>query len=332
MKSKRVVARVLVCGLGSIGKQHIKVIKKYWPSIEIAILRSSEKRVNDEFSNGLLSFGKIDEAAKWKPNAAIISSPSILHVKQAIYLSKHEIPVLIEKPLSDGNESREEIEELISLSKTIPILVGYLLRFDPCAEYLKEIIEKENLGKILEVDFYCGSWLPDWRTADGYEKSVSARRDLGGGVLLELSHEIDLAIWLLKLIDLEKSILKNSGLLNVDVEDYAFLLFKSHKEAVVSLRLNFCTQSLKRSVTIQGEKGMVQWDILKGKILVESRHGTRDLMTIGVKHDERLRRQFQNFIDCIDGESSPICTVEDGVEVLKVIKEAKLMASIYGEI
>ena len=139
----------------------------------------------------------------------------------AMSIGRCGIPMLIEKPLGDGKEGLNSWEELVELSHKVPIEIGYVFRHDPCTKKIKELLGAKIIGNIVEADFYCGSWLPDWREGIDYRKCVSSKRELGGGVLLELSHEIDLALNLFGRMKIEYASLKNSGLLEINVEDQA---------------------------------------------------------------------------------------------------------------
>ena len=139
-------------------------------------------------------------------------------------LARNGIPILIEKPVGIGSEPQQNWEELVQLSSKVPIAVGYVLRHDPCADYIKDKLVKQELGKVLEADFYCGSWLPDWRSPSDYRKCVTSQRSLGGGALLEISHEIDMALWFLDDFQIVFALLGHSNLLEVDVEDQVLLV------------------------------------------------------------------------------------------------------------
>ena len=89
------------------------------------------------------------------------------------------------------------------------------------------------------MDFNASSWLPDWRPQIEYKDSVSAKNDLGGGVLLELSHEIDLALWLFGKFEITYSFIRNSRILDIDVDDQAFLIGLNSEKTIFRLQLNF---------------------------------------------------------------------------------------------
>ena len=173
-------AKVLLLSYGSISCKHIKSLRYLWPEISIAIFHS--RSVHKTTPVDLISFHNLDSAISWDPDFAIICSPSTLHITQAIALSSANIPTLIEKPLSSDIVSPYSRELLIQLSAKVPIRIAYLLRQDEGIVFLKEYLSNVLPQPYLEADFYCGSWLPDWRPNMNYEESVSARRCLGGGV------------------------------------------------------------------------------------------------------------------------------------------------------
>lgn len=263
---------------------------------------------------------------EWKPDAAIIASPASCHQQQALSLAREGIPLLLEKPVGTGGEPTEYWDELRKQSDRVPMLVGYVLRHDPCAAVLKENIQSQRLGKVLEADFYCGSWLPDWRPKSNYRQSVSAQRSLGGGVLLELSHELDLAHFLLGSMKLRYSSLRQSRLLELDVEDQALLVTASDSCALITFRLNFCTRPARRMISMRFEKGEASWDILAGVVRVQI-HGQQGEHFQSQKQAEDLYRiQLDHFVSCLHGEL-PVCSLSDGLQVLDIVAKAKAVSS-----
>ena len=237
--------RTLVCGLGSIGRRHVRTIMKLKPEHEIAVLRSGYGYNNNEEKITSQTFTSMGDAIEWGPQAAIICTPATDHLTKSIQLARNNIPTLIEKPIGADLKAKQLWRELEIRAKSVPILVGYVLRHDKCAKIVRENIMSGRIGQIIEADFYCGSWLPNWRPDQDYRSCVSARQELGGGVLLELSHEIDLARWLLGSLDLDHTYLTNSGLLEINVEDQAILIGRTRKNTTVTIRINFCTNPQK---------------------------------------------------------------------------------------
>ncbi len=324
--------KILICGLGSIGRRYLRVINKNWPNLDIAVLRSGngpkceeEKLINFKTSN-------FNESIDWKPDAAIICSPANMHIDQAISLGKAKIPCLIEKPLGIGNESHQKFKTILELSNSVPMLVGYILRHDPCASIIKNKLDENILGKVIEADFHCGSWLPKWRPEINYLQSVSANKELGGGVLLELSHEIDIANWFLGPIHINYANLQSSGLFPINVEDRAYLIAQNKYGAQISIRVNFCSEPSTRKIIIRGEKGQIYWDLILGKLEISN---DKDLIfeyeTI-IDRDRMFFLQIQHFWDCIYFNKKPLCSVLEGKYVLELVQEAKEIYQISNKI
>jgi len=319
--------RLLICGLGSIGRRHARVIHQAWPDIELSVMRSGLGLDSPELALMSHQFSDLDAAIAWKPDASVIASPAPFHQQQALALARQGIPILIEKPVGIGSESMQAWDELLQLSRDVPVLVGYVLRQDPCAAHIKEKIERRELGKVLEADFYCGSWLPEWRPNTDYRESVSSRRSLGGGVLLELSHELDLAGWFFGEFELAFASLQQSGLLDIDVEDQVLLVGRSDVCSLVTIRLNFCTQPSRRRVVIRCERGEINWDVLTGDIEVRIRDQPAQGFQAHLVADDRYRLQAEHFMECIRGDAVSHCSLSDGLEVLKIINQARIRSA-----
>ena len=320
--------RILICGLGSIGRKHSRILHECFPGIELSVYRSGHGSDSPELSLMSHKFSDLESAILWNPDAAIISSPAPFHQHQALSLTSQRIPVLIEKPLGTGSEPQEGWDELLRHSQKLPIAIGYVLRHDPCAEYIKKILDDQVLGKILEADFYCGSWLPDWRPGTDYRSCVSSLRSMGGGVLLELSHEVDLACWFLGDFDITFASLGQSGLLEVDVEDKVLLAGRCANCSSVTIRLNFCSQPSRRNVVIRCEKGEIDWDLLKGKVDCSTAGQELQSFTPSFQPDDRFRLQAKRFIETVLDRKKPYCTLNDGLKVLKIVNQAHLMSNI----
>lgn len=317
--------RILICGLGSIGRRHLRVLRQHWPSLDISVFRSGRGPACQESELANKVFSCFEEALEWRPEAAIIASPASDHLNRALPLAKIGVPLLIEKPVGSGNEISSDWEELINLSQKLPISVAYVLRHDPCINFVRNQLHGGKLGTLIDADFYCGTWLPDWRPGLDYRETVSAHRDLGGGVLLELSHEIDLAQWLLGPLELDFAILHQSGLLEVDVEDQATLICSSGGNCAVTIRLNFCTTPPKRYSLIRGSNGEVACDLVDGWAQANIKDSPSiEKYTSNISPNDRYYIQMRHFLRSVSGEASPMCSLHEGLNTLKLaIKASK---------
>lgn len=328
--SNHLPKRVLIIGLGSVGRRYCRLIHKTWPSIQMAALRSGRGRQAFEESKICQCFGSIDEALAWQPESAIIASPASMHIEQSLQLAKQDIPLLIEKPVGTGFEDSLLHDRLLALAESVPIYVGYLLRHDPCAALMREQLASGELGELIAADFFCGTWLPGWRSGQDYRESVSARRELGGGVLLELSHELDMAQWLLGPLKLRNAFLRNSGILGIDVEDQGYLLAQNQDGFPISIRLDFCSNPARRMISLRFANGELAWDLQEG---IVSKFGAAQDVSyyrLGFTSDARFCRQLELFWRLPELHETTLCSLQDGLRVLDLVVQARHLAADKG--
>ena len=319
--------KILICGLGSIGRFYIRLIKNKWPFIKILILRSGKGKDYEESNCADQVFFNLEDALNSKPDACIISSPASCHLEQALALGRLRVPILIEKPLGTSEESLSSWQELIELNKHIPIFIGYVLRADPCSLFLKNFLSSHQIGTLIEADFFCGSWLPEWRKGVDYRDCVSARKDLGGGVLLELSHEIDLALWTLGKIKIYSSRIINNGLLDISVEDQVLIAGFNENCSSITFRLNFCSKPNRRFTTFRGTSGEIIWDIYNKEITYSIDKKISKSKKFNLSKEDLFTIQLNQFFNAINHKESFLCTLSEGLLVLDVIKESKKLDS-----
>lgn len=194
--------KTLIVGFGSIGSQHYEALNEILNPEEIYIYSRRNLEI-DNCINTLegLSFDQFDYI--------VLSNESSLHKEWLRKIENVDSKILVEKPLF----SKKTLD--VGFKNKKNIYVGYFLRIHPLIEYLKQI----NNIKIQKVEFINHSWLPDWRSNIDYQKSVSAKRNLGGGVLNELSHDLDLAKFLFGEYEMTNHTLKISEELKLDVYD-----------------------------------------------------------------------------------------------------------------
>jgi predicted dehydrogenase len=212
--------KAVVVGLGSIGRRHISNLKAMVPGIEVGCVSASGRPVTHDAGGADQVWPSIAAAVSARPDLVIVASPAPWHLEHALAFAAGGAAVLIEKPLTDSYESwLTARDQLLRYDKRIT--VGYVLRHLPSANVAKNAIDSGRLGQVHSVLSVVGQYLPDWRPGTDYRNNVSARRELGGGVLRELSHELDLLHWLFGPVDAVHCRTSTTGLIDVDVEDKA---------------------------------------------------------------------------------------------------------------
>ena len=312
-----------IISLGSIGSRHLRIARNLRPQLNIIAIRSSkESQVKQEKLVDSTVYS-IDRAIDAGIEAAIISSPAVFHIQQAINLMENGIHVLIEKPLS---HSSINVDKLLKIAKKRNLvgLVGYCFRYDPCALKFKEILDKKNIGKILNVQVECSSYLPDWRQGVDYRQSVSGKAELGGGVLLELSHEFHYVRWFFgNMKSITSSKIQNSGLLDINVEDTADIVFRSKQNFLVSIHLDFNSKKISRKCIAECANGNIIWDAIENKITWQLNNEFKEFKSSENDRDYIYIQQLKHFFDCIENKQRPLVSIDDGAAILNMIESAK---------
>lgn len=313
-----------VIGLGSIGKKHVANLRKKYPkSIIYSVSSSGKNRVFPEDANALVSF---EELISKSPNLVIVASPAPYHAYFSEALITKQIPILIEKPLSDKIEDCYRIIKLAEKNIFKKIAVGYCLRFLPSAQIIKKLIDANELGEIYSVHSSVGQYLPNWRNDKNYKNSVSAIKDLGGGALLELSHEIDYLIWFFGNLSIRNSFIRRSNELAIEVEDLVDISLVSLNNVFISMHADFLQKSPSRYCEIIAQKGRLYWNLLENSVTLFDEKGEHILFS-NPEFDKN--EMYISMIDCfqnLDKTSySQIATILDGKNVVELIEKARLI-------
>jgi len=307
-----------IVGLGSIGRRHLRLISEIRPDIKIIVVRSGHGSACDEEKMAVKVTDSIGDAIKEGIQAAIISSPATLHLKQSLELAKNGIHLLIEKPISHTSDRVKELLKIVNENR-ITTMVGYVLRYDLGAIKFKNWLDNKIKGKILHARIECGSYLPDWRPDQDYRKTVSALPELGGGVLLELSHELDYLHWFFgNPVDVQAQI-RNSGTLDINVEDQADLLITSKQGYPITVQIDFNRRHIERKCKVLTTEGELIWDAVNKNVTWKGVNKEQSKYEYNNERNSIYRKQLEVFFDCIENDNDPIVTVKDGINVISLI-------------
>ena len=321
------IKRIVIVGYGSIGRKHCAYIRKLRPDIEIILVHSKRSQeLNKSLLSNHISLCTIEEAISIGVDGAIIASPASLHIEQASIFRLAAIPVLIEKPISD-EVAKAEFFLNSSTRSDPPILVGYVLRYQASLIKFINVLNSKLIGTVKGVIIECRSYLPLWRPNTDYRKSVSAKRVLGGGALLELSHEIDYANWIFGPLQLLSSSLENSGKLQIDVEDKADLNFITTKGVPISIFLDFSSETTSRLCNVTSSEGKLSWNGLINEVIWAPHNGNEVRWKFNSNKDGMYLAQLEHFFQCIEMGVEPIIDPYDALSTLKIIELARLMSS-----
>ncbi|WP_312922334.1 Gfo/Idh/MocA family protein [Stutzerimonas nitrititolerans] len=319
------VDKVVVVGMGNISDRHRRNIKSLYPNSTVYAVSASGRLPGDSVPDADIVCAEIWELPIAEMNMAIIASPATLHAEHAIKFIDAGVPTLIEKPLAASVKDAEKIVKS-QLNTQTPVAIGYCLRYLPSTLEVRNILKSGMLGEVYNVYSEIGQYLPDWRPGKDYKKTVSASKKLGGGALLELSHELDYLSWLFGDIEPVGTILRSSVELGLDVEDSADILANS-RNVVISIHLDFLQKKAYRKCRILGSKGTLEWDLIKNEIVLTDKESIEVLFD-GGKDDRNkmylaMISDFQNHI--LSFPNSCI-TINESLKTVQLIEKLKHMA------
>lgn len=320
--------RVLIVGLGSIGRRHARLVRELVPQVRITALRHRDHTFDSE--PGIdRCVATLDAALQLQPQAAVIANPASMHMEAATPLARAGVHLLIEKPIAATLPGVAELIETCR-AKRVVLMTGYNLRFLLSLRRFRELLQQRRIGRVLSVRAEIGQFLPGWRPDADYRRSVSAQAALGGGALLELSHEIDYLRWLFGEVQWVSAVQSRQSDLEIDVEDtvhltLGFMARSPEKPLVAALSMDFIRHDTTRTCTAIGEAGSLRWNALEGtvELFEPGASGWHTLFAHKHQRDDSYLGEWREFLASIDAGRTPEVSGDDGLAVLRIIEAAR---------
>lgn len=333
--------RFLFVGLGGAGQRHLRNLyyllgdrvkigawrQRGRPFIITESFQADGTRTMED-TYEIVSYRSLEEALSDKPEAAIIATPSSLHVAPALALAKGGCHVLIEKPLSN---SLDGVEELIAAveQRGLVGLVGYQMRFHPCARLVTLLVGEGAIGRVIASRVTAGSYLPDWHPYEDYRELYAARADLGGGVILTEIHELD---FLYGLFGMPRCVVARGGhLSDLDlrgVEDTASLILEydlGRYAFPAHVQLSFAQRPASRSGEIRGTLGTIEWDYIAKEVRIfrAARADWEFHRFPDFERNQMFLDLIRHFLACHRGDEKPVVSLRDGMNSLRIALAAR---------
>ncbi len=313
--------KILIIGFGEIAQRHYRNLKFLLPNSEIAILTK-----NKDFKyKKVIYFKNLKDAKKFNPDITLICSPAPSHIKYARIFTKLNSNIFIEKPVATRVNELKKFLRLIK-NKKITLLSGYNLRFEKSLIFFHKTLKKKEVGKILSVRSEVGQYLPSWRNKV-YTKTVSANKNLGGGAINELSHDVDVLLMLFKKLKLVYSINLNASNLKVNAEDSAHTIFKSNynkKNFYIFLNIDFYRHDHTRTCTVIGSKATLKWDGILNEVKIYKKNSKKPKLVKfnNTKNDSYLN-EMRFFLKNIKKKNSLYTDFKENLNLVKILQSMK---------
>jgi predicted dehydrogenase len=309
------VNRVLIIGFGSIGQRHYSILSRI-AGIDVAVLSRRSKALEDK---NVMLFGDMISAFKqFKPTGVVVATETSNHytVIESLlyYFSCSPFKIYLEKPLGLIEDYGAFCKMDQKFLKCINI--GFDLRFDEGLLFVRNVIKSGLYGRILHVLIEVGQDLRQWRPNRDYRQTMSASANLGGGVLYDLSHELDFSSYLFGFPKKISSLIYNTGILEIDGCDVVKIIYFSNEDISVSISLDYHQKNVSRGLKIVFDRGDLYLDFIAKRI----EFNKNEIFEYSSQsRDDRLLKSFEAFLN---NDDSNICTFNQGLENLSFIKLA----------
>ena len=258
---------ILVIGAGSIGARHVRNLTEAGAVVVVTDPDGARAAaVAAETGATALPFDLDRLDAAGAMDGAVVASPTSHHREQAEALLASVPRLLVEKPLSLDASSAATL-----IAHTDRVAVAYNLRFHDPVRKLVDLVEAGQAGTVTDVRLWFGSWLPDWRPSVDYRTTYSAQSELGGGVLLDAIHELDLLVWLCGPGPHEVigAVVDRLGPLDIDVDDTVKALVRTSGGPVATVSLDYLARRYRRGMEVTGDRATIRLDWARAVLEVE---------------------------------------------------------------
>lgn len=321
--------KVVVAGLGSIGRRHARNLVDLGVDTVLGCEPDAGARETARRDLGIEVVPALAQALDRAPDAVLVCTPTHEHLGVATAALEAGAHLFIEKPIAATLDGVAALVAGARAHRRV-VLVGCNMRFHPGVAHLHETLERGRIGRTLYVRARFGHYLPNWRPGTDYRRSYSARRSEGGGILMESVHELDYVQWLGGEVAAVVAHTARLGELEIDSEDFAAVTLSLKSGAIAEILVDYLSPLKLRGCEVVGTAGVVRWTS-EGKAPERVRvvwggiDGGEDVLYASDAYDGNLMyvEEMRHFLACLAGEAVPCLDAEQAARVLDLALMAR---------
>ena len=326
----------LVIGIGSIGTRHIKNLRSL--GVEVSVFDKNVDIFQPHISlpDSTPQLSRLEELVREydvhyaDPNnrhvhydAWIICTPPSSHLEYIVKGMQQFSHIFVEKPISHEMEYLDWVVQT-SRNKDIIVQVGYQLRFHPGLVLMKKMLDDGVIGKLLSIRAEFGQYLPLWHPGQDYKTLYTGKKEEGGGIILDASHEIDYVRWLVA--SPVKKVSCYTGHLSeleIDVEDTADILLEFEDKIIGNIHVDMVQKNYTRKCKLIGETGELEWHYPENVIC---QYGIDKCIYHSIGISDPYLDEMAHFIKCVEEKTAPLVDACSGKKTLEIVSAAKQSA------
>jgi predicted dehydrogenase len=317
--------KILILGCGSIGARHAKNLKSLGIR-NLVLCDTNDSRLSslgDVIGTNLL-YNDYKNAVKENPDifAAVICTPTALHIEPAMYFAKNKINLFIEKPLSNNLKKLDLLRRVVKTNNLV-VMMGHSYMFEEGFIKLHSLLKKGIIGQVYYVTYLQGQYLPDWHPNMDYRKEYSARKELGGGALLTLtSHTFYVIEWLFgRVQSIHGHVIDKVSKLQVNADDSVFLLMRTKKNIIVLTQNNFIVAIHNHRIIVEGTKGTLEYDFVEKQVTIFLPKKKPKIIDADKGSNDRFVKEMKYFLYQLKRNNlDEDLNLESGIRFLKTMK------------
>lgn len=265
--------KFVVIGGGSIGKRHLSNL--YTLGYKDIYCYKREMSKEFEIENKCKVITSIDSLKEINPDVILICNPTSMHGEWIKIGESIDAHIFVEKPLVHSKEDLENIKHKLSGYDKV-FFIGFMLRYHPLVKKIKTLLSENVIGSVYSARLEFGSWLPYWHPWEDYKISYASRKEMGGGVINTITHELDLAQYFFGSPKGLKNVNANLGILDIEVEEISESIL-SYDDKLVTLHVDYLQKDYDRSIRILGVDGKIIWDWHSNEVKVNKHNDIKEI-------------------------------------------------------
>jgi len=319
-----------VIGLGSMGKRRVRNLKKNGETEIFGFDNRKDRAEEVQKLYGITTFTKFEDALKENPEVLVISCPPDKHMEYAYYAAEHNIHFFTEV----NTDSKEKIIELIQKinGKKIVAAPSCTMRFHPCVNVIKELVDKKTIGKPLLLTYHSGSNLEDWHPWEKISDYYVGKKETGGG-RDQIMFELEWIKWILGDVRSVRALTTKLSQMEADIFDVYDLILEFENNSVANVLVDMIQRPPNRILRIVCENGIIHWDWMSHMVKVYNAL-EKKWMEIPEREgydafpvEEMYEAEMRQFLKAVKGEENYPTTFENEIKLIETMYKAEKISA-----